>query len=72
MNEDATQIVAPIVQALEDAWNAGSGQAFAAPFADDADFVDIRADYHRGKQRSSSATRPASIPSTRAAGTSTR
>src|SRR3954451_4853916 len=50
MNLDAADIVAPIVQSLEDAWNAADGQAFAAPFADDADFVDIRGDFHRGKQ----------------------
>jgi uncharacterized protein (TIGR02246 family) len=50
MNQDAAQIVTLIVQSLEDAWNASSGPRFAAAFADDADFVDIRADYHRGKQ----------------------
>lgn len=50
MTEEATQIVAPIVQGLEAAWNAGSGARFGAAFADDADFVDIRAEYHSGKQ----------------------
>ena len=34
-----------IVAQLEAAWNAMDGNAFAAPFADDADFVNIRADH---------------------------
>ena len=28
-----------IVQSVEDGWNAGSGEAFAAPFAEDADYI---------------------------------
>ncbi|HET9531483.1 MAG TPA: SgcJ/EcaC family oxidoreductase [Blastocatellia bacterium] len=28
-----------IVKAVEDGWNAGDGKAFAAPFAEDADYV---------------------------------
>jgi uncharacterized protein (TIGR02246 family) len=39
-----------IVQALETAWNAGDGEAFAAPFAADADFVNVRAEHFRGRQ----------------------
>ncbi len=35
---------------LEAAWNAADGRAFAAPFAEDADFVDIRGDRHRGRE----------------------
>jgi uncharacterized protein (TIGR02246 family) len=31
---------------LEHAWNAADGSAFAAPFAGDADFVDIRGTHH--------------------------
>ncbi len=38
-----------IVRQLESAWNAGDGDAFAAPFAEDADFVNIRAEHHRGR-----------------------
>ena len=38
-----------IVGQLEAAWNAMDGAAFAAPFADDADFVNIRGEHHRGK-----------------------
>ena len=38
-----------IVAQLEAAWNAMDGNAFAAPFADDADFVNIRADHFHGR-----------------------
>lgn len=38
-----------IVAALEAAWNAGDGRAFAAPMAEDADFVTIRAEHFRGR-----------------------
>jgi uncharacterized protein (TIGR02246 family) len=39
-----------IVSRLELAWNASDGSAFAADFADDADFVNIRGEHHRGRQ----------------------
>jgi uncharacterized protein (TIGR02246 family) len=42
-------IARALLQRLEDAWNAADGAAFAAPFTDDADFVDIRGDHHRSK-----------------------
>ena len=38
-----------IVLQLETAWNAGDGDGFAAPFAADADFVNIRAEHNRGR-----------------------
>jgi uncharacterized protein (TIGR02246 family) len=38
-----------IVRHLEAAWNAMDGAAFAAPFAADADFVNIRAERFRGQ-----------------------
>jgi uncharacterized protein (TIGR02246 family) len=38
-----------IVRQLEAAWNAMDGSAFAAPFADDADFVTIRGEHFRGR-----------------------
>jgi uncharacterized protein (TIGR02246 family) len=38
-----------LVASLEAAWNAGDADAFAAPFAGDADFVNIRAEHHRGR-----------------------
>lgn len=38
-----------ITSLLKAAWNAGDGEAFAAPFADDADFVTIRGEHFRGR-----------------------
>ena len=38
-----------IVESLEAAWNAGDAEAFAAPFTVDADFVNVRAEHHRGR-----------------------
>jgi uncharacterized protein (TIGR02246 family) len=38
-----------IVGHLEAAWNAMDGAAFAAPFAADADFVNIRGEHLRGR-----------------------
>jgi uncharacterized protein (TIGR02246 family) len=38
-----------IVRQLEAAWNAMDGSAFAAPFAADADFVNIRGEHFRGQ-----------------------
>jgi uncharacterized protein (TIGR02246 family) len=38
-----------IVHQLEAAWNAMDGPAFAAPFAADADFVNIRGEHARGQ-----------------------
>ena len=44
------QTVANIVNELERAWNAADGVAFARPFADDADFVNIRGEHHRTRE----------------------
>lgn len=38
-----------IVASLEAAWNAADGDAFAKPFAQDADFVNVRAEHHSGR-----------------------
>jgi uncharacterized protein (TIGR02246 family) len=38
-----------IVAQLEAGWNAMDGPAFAAPFAADADFVNIRGEHFRGR-----------------------
>jgi uncharacterized protein (TIGR02246 family) len=38
-----------IVGRCEAAWNAGDGEAWAADFVEDADFVDILGDHHRGR-----------------------
>jgi uncharacterized protein (TIGR02246 family) len=43
------QGIETLVASLEGAWNAADADAFAAPFAPDADFVNIRADHHRGR-----------------------
>jgi uncharacterized protein (TIGR02246 family) len=36
-------------QELQRAWNSGNGAQFGEPFAEDADFVDIRGTRHHGK-----------------------
>ena len=41
--------IAAIVRALQDAWNAADGSAFAASFAPDADFVNVYGMHVRGK-----------------------
>ena len=38
-----------VVRILETAWNGSDGPAFAAPFAADADFVNIRGEHFRGR-----------------------
>ena len=48
--ETGDQIVANIVNELERAWNAADGVAFARPFAEDADFVNIRGEHHRTRE----------------------
>ena len=45
---DAVAIAEPILEQLEQAWNAGDGMGFAGPFADDAGFVEIRGGHHHG------------------------
>jgi uncharacterized protein (TIGR02246 family) len=41
--------VETLIRKLEDAWNAMDGSAYAAPFAPDADFVNIRGDHFKGR-----------------------
>ncbi|HYH81612.1 MAG TPA: SgcJ/EcaC family oxidoreductase [Longimicrobium sp.] len=41
--------VTAMVQALQDAWNAPDGHAFAEPFAQDADFVNVYGMHARGR-----------------------
>jgi uncharacterized protein (TIGR02246 family) len=41
-------IATTILEQLEQAWNAGDGAAFGAPFADESDFVNVRGEHHRG------------------------
>lgn len=40
-----------LVDRLEAAWNALDGTAFAAPFAEDADFVNILGEHFRGRDK---------------------
>jgi uncharacterized protein (TIGR02246 family) len=44
---DAERLVAK----LQAAWNAMDGAAFAAPFAEDADFVNILGEHFRGREK---------------------
>lgn len=49
MSTDGHEIVATLAGALERAWNAGDGEAFAGVFTDSADFVNIRGEHFRGR-----------------------
>ena len=42
--------VRSIVQGLENAWNTADGEAYAAAMADDADFVNVRAEHIKGRE----------------------
>jgi uncharacterized protein (TIGR02246 family) len=42
-------VLESVVGQLQAAWNAMDGSAFAAPFAHDADFVNIRGEHFRGR-----------------------
>jgi uncharacterized protein (TIGR02246 family) len=44
------KIVSDIVGELERAWNSADGAAFARPFTDDADFVNIRGEHMRTRE----------------------
>ena len=39
-----------LFQQMQDGWNRGDGQAFAAPFTDDADFIVWNGRYLKGRQ----------------------
>jgi uncharacterized protein (TIGR02246 family) len=47
---DPKSIADSVMKRLQDAWNAADGPAFGAPFAPDADFVNIRGDLHSGRE----------------------
>ena len=49
MNADE-RIVSDLLADLEKAWNAGDGVRFAQPFAEDADFVNIRGEHFRTRE----------------------
>ncbi len=50
MNPDGERIVSDLVGELEEAWNAADGARFARPFAEDADFVNIRGEHLRTRE----------------------
>jgi uncharacterized protein (TIGR02246 family) len=50
MNGDNERMVLELVSKLETAWNAADGAGFAQPFAEDADFVNIRADHFHTRE----------------------
>ena len=49
MTEADRAAVEALVARLEAAWNAADAAAFAAEFTADADFVNVRGDYHSGR-----------------------
>ena len=49
-SDDAQRIVSDLVGTLEKAWNAGDGAGFGRPFAEDADFVNIRGEHFRTRE----------------------
>jgi len=49
MAESERVAVEAIVKQLESAWNAMDPEAFAAPFTEDADFVNIAGEHARGR-----------------------
>jgi uncharacterized protein (TIGR02246 family) len=55
MNSEATtadeNAIRAILQQMSDAWNTGNSAAFAAPFADDADFVAFEGTHLQGRQQ---------------------
>ena len=50
MNSNGERIVSDLVVELEKAWNAADGAGFARPFAEDADFVNIRGEHSRTRE----------------------
>ena len=47
MTIDGERMARDIVGELEKAWNAADGEGFGRPFAEDADFVNIRGEHFR-------------------------
>ncbi len=50
MTVHGERIVADLVGELEKAWNAADGAGFGRPFAEDADFVNIRGEHFRTRE----------------------
>jgi uncharacterized protein (TIGR02246 family) len=49
MTEVAAEVADRALKQLEDGWNNADGEAFGAPFAEDAEFVTIRGEHHSGR-----------------------
>jgi uncharacterized protein (TIGR02246 family) len=49
-HESPREIAERAARRMEAGWNDADGDAYAAPFAGDADFVDIRGAHHRGRE----------------------
>jgi len=49
IDSDPDTVAERAVRSMEAGWNAADGEAYAAPFAADADFVDIRGGHHQGR-----------------------
>lgn len=50
MDTGTERTVANLVGSVERAWNEADGAAFAAPFTEDADFVNIRGEHVRTRE----------------------
>jgi uncharacterized protein (TIGR02246 family) len=48
-NDEPRAIAARFIELLQSAWNRADGAGFAVPFADDADFVNIRGELFHGR-----------------------
>jgi uncharacterized protein (TIGR02246 family) len=49
-NDSLAEEAAALAARLEQAWNAADGAGFAAPFAEDADFVNVLGMHARGRE----------------------
>ena len=49
MADSVERVAGEIVRRLEQAWNAADGDAWAAEFAEDADFITVRGEYFRSR-----------------------
>jgi uncharacterized protein (TIGR02246 family) len=47
--EDDEQAIRDIARRLEEGWNSGDGQAFAAPFAEDSDYIVVDGRHIKGR-----------------------
>jgi uncharacterized protein (TIGR02246 family) len=50
MAAGAENVANELIDRLEQAWNEADGRAFGEPFTADADFSDIRGEYHSGQE----------------------